>query len=336
MSTVQRNLYLKRVRFKSGRNKGFTPTPLEKLMKTIRAKTSSWTERHWPNPPAKGQPPFQAGTRCLYITRIGERTVGKADGIYFEVGSYVYGKGENQIAVDLSGDEPDVQSGPIVDKKGKQRSILHMYRCVVLGECMIVHKQRGAGGLPDLGNLMTSLFRAHVDPAMPSIEFLDVLGPDVRDLIEQGGGVESIEISLIDTGAKSEDKAFAKPLFDAKKFISGKGRFKAEWEANGEDELDADDVINAYQAIDGLGKGFGSVSIKTYHGGWIRNLGKYEAHDEITVTIDRLGMEHVGEIRAGLFDYLDKLRKPKGKKSWRIIRDDGSFNHGSKTVLMKK
>ena len=336
MSTVQRKLYLKRVRFKTGNSKGFQQLPLEALMNAINKKTSSWAQRHWPLPDPDAPTPFPLGTRCLYVTKIGGRTRGEGDGTYFEVGSYVYGRGENQIAVNLSGAEPDIQSGPIVDNNGQHRSILHLYRCVVLGESLIVHKQRGAGSLQDLGSLMAALFRKHIDPKMPSIEFLDVIGTELRDVIEQNGGVESVKISLIDTGSPSKNKPYGKPLFNAAEFISGQGKFTAEWEATAGDALDTDDAINAFEQIETLGDGIGKVSIKPFNGGWITDLGKYQAHDNIDVTIDKHGIEHVTEIRIGLFNYLDQLRIPKGKKNWRIIRDDGCFNYGSETVLVKK
>ena len=336
MKVVKRKVYLKRARFRSGRNKQFKQQPLEALMEAINKKAPLWTQKHWPAPNTGASTPFESGTRCLYVTKIARRRFGKADGIYFEVGSYVYGKGENQIAVNMSGAEPDVQSGPIVDKNGQHRSILHYYRCAVLGESMIVQKQRGSGGIQELANLLTNLFRRYVDPDMPSLEFLDVMGAGLRDIIDQNGGVESVKISFVDSAADVKDSPFGKPLFDAAEYIEGYGRFTAEWEAGDGNPIDTESAISAFEEIDSMDGGIGKVSIKPFHGGWINDLGKYQAHDEIDVQINSSGIEVEEDVRRGLFKYLDRLRIPKGKKNWRIIRDDGLFNFGSQTVLVKK
>ncbi|HEY5780493.1 MAG TPA: hypothetical protein VIT66_01300 [Lysobacter sp.] len=313
---VAKQLYVKRVRFKS-RKKGFEAPPLEALLRTIKKNAPNLAQRHWPLP-EEGEE-FSAGTSCLYIARFGTRQ--NQDGIYFEVGAYVHGRGEDQVALDLSGQDPDVYTGPIIDAAGKKRAIVHIFRCVALGETLLVENQRGTGGAMALARLLAAMFRTHVDPDFPNIELVDVASQDLRRDIEAGKGVESMMIRMLD-GAPDEDDSYAMPLFSLRKRVKGAGKLQVFWEAD-DDRLDTDDVIAAVDESQEDETALDKVTIKLNNGSVINRLGRYRAKRPIMVTVDSHGVLHHSEIKSGLFEYLNDLRRP--VKGWRLINDDGYF-----------
>ena len=313
---VTKQLYVKRVRFKS-RKKGFKAPPLESLLRTVRKHAPNFAQRHWPLP-VDGEE-FSPGTSCLYIAKFGTRK--DQDGIYFEVGTYVHGRGEDQVALDLSGEDPDVYTGPIIDASGKKRAIVHIYRCVALGETLLVENQRGTGGAMALARLLAAMFRTHCDPDFPNIELVDVASQDLRRDIEAGQGVESMMIRMLD-GSPDEDDAYAVPLWGLRRKVKGAGKLQVLWEAD-EDRLDTDDVIAAVDESQEEDTALDKVTIKLNNGSVINRLGRYRAKKPISVTVDSHGIMHYSEIKAGLFDYLNELRKP--IKGWRLLSDDGYF-----------
>jgi len=338
---VKRLLYLKRVRFKWGNKKGVVSPTLEAMLKALKAATNGWAERHWPSAPTDGSS-FANGTRCMYVGTIGKRTTGAADGTYFTVGSYVYGKGEHQIAVDLKGSRPDIESGPLYDKTGRQRSLLHEFRCVTLGETLIIQNERGGGGIPALESLLTHLFRKFIDGDLPRVQLVDVFSTGFRGVIEQGGGVETLRIRMLGAGGEPDaKKRFAAPLWGVQSLVDGAGKFTVEWDAADDDGLDVDQVIDAFNELQAGASTYGEsaldkIDVKTVHGGWVNQLGKYRARYELDVTVDAHGIEHKNEIRPGLFKYLDQLRVTAKGQKWRIIDNDGNFLSGAVLKPKKK
>ncbi|WP_447784350.1 hypothetical protein [Stenotrophomonas bentonitica] len=323
---------MKRAKFNYG-NLANPPThDLAELLAHVRSQTTGWTDRHWPARPP-GSPAPDAGTRCMYIGDIKRRKTladGSGGGMFFTVGSYVYGKGEHQIAVDMLGDAPDVQSGPLFDKTGNQRSILHEFRCVALGETLIVQNEQGGGGLPALADFLTALFRAHhVKLKLPRMVLIDVFSNDLKKILIQGGGVKTMRVKMIDPGKPKQAKTLgiSSLLYDARKAVKNTGKLTVEWEAEDGDGLSLDTVINVFETSQEIGADLASVDLDTMHGGPVRNVGKYKAKREIPVTIDAHGIEHKDEIKPSLFEYLDDLRVP-DEDDWRLIDDEGMFLSG--------
>lgn len=329
---VLRNAYLKRVKFNYGRRKNPPSHNLEALLLAVRSSTTDWTDRHWPERPASGPEP-DAGTRFMYFGDMKRRRTqsdGSGGGFYFTVGSYVYGQGEHQIAVDLRDPEPDINSGPMYDAKGQKRSILHEFRCVALGETLIVQNEQGGGGMPALALFLSNILRKH-NPSLklPNLVFMDVFANKLRKIIEQGGGVKSMQVRVID-GARPTGRAtlaIATPLYDAKKAVANTGRLIVRWEADDDDGLDVDTVINTFTAGREVASDLDKVDLETMTGGPIRNIGKYKAKSVIPVTIDASGIEHKNEIKPLLYEYLDDLRTP-DDEDWRLIDDEGLFLTG--------
>lgn len=326
-----RMLYLKRVRFKWGKKKVASPT-LEDLFASIAKKSSSWIDRHYPLPAN-----VKAGDRCTYVGEIQLRPKspdGSGGGYYFTVGSYVHGKGEHQIALVLSGTKPTVESGPLMGTDGKQRALLHEFRCVALGETLIIQNEQGGGGSAALAMLLTNLFRRYHNADLPSIELVDVFSKDLRQIIESEGGAERMRIRMVGAMPADADpeKTYGGLLTEVKDRVAGAGTFTGEWCAE-DGDLDIDSVIDAYNESD---DGFlNQVSIKTVDGGWIKALGRYRAAREIHVTVDAHGLEHTSEIMPSLFEYLDDIRKFEGG-NWRLVNDDGMFTTAAMLKVSKK
>lgn len=338
--TVLRNAYMKRAKF-NYRNLASPPThDLADLLGQVRSKTTGWTDRHWPARPP-GAPAPDAGTRCMYIGDMKRRNTmadGSGGGMYFTVGSYIYGKGEHQIAVDMLGASPDVQSGPLFDKTGNQRSILHEFRCVALGETLIVQNEQGGGGLPALADFLTALFRMHLAALkIPRMVLVDVFSNDLKKILIQGGGVKSMRVKMIDPGKPKQAKTLgiSNPLYDACKAVKNTGKLTVEWEAEDEDGLNLDTVINTFETSQEIGADLAAVDLNTMYGGPVKNVGKYKAKREIPITIDAHGIEHKDEVKPSLFEYLDDLRVP-DKDGWRLIDDAGLFLSGRYLELKDK
>lgn len=330
---VLRNAYLKRARFSYGRLKNPPVHKLETLLRSAQSGSRNWTQRHWPPRPL-GSPPPDPGTRCMYLGRISSRrrfADGSGGGTYFTVGSYVYGKGEHQIAVDMQGASPDIQSGPLYDARGNQRSLHHEFRCVALGESLIVQNERGGGGLPALAQFLTFLLRTYNQGLnLPRLTLVDVFSNDLRKILIANGGVKRMRIRMIDPSAPRVDKplAIATPLYQAHQAVKNTGRLTVEWEAEDEEGLDIDTAIDAYMEAQRDVGDLDSVDLFTLRGGPVRNVGKYKAKREIPVTIDSHGIENKSEIKPSLYEFLDELRSPLEDDDWRMIDDDGFFLSG--------
>lgn len=335
MAQARKLLQLKRVRFRWGSRVGVTVPKLERLLLDVQRGSHRWTDRHHPTPPAAGEQ-IPSGTRCMYIGLLNQRrrqADGSGGGFYFTVGSYIYGKGEHQIPLDFQEgtDEPRIDSGPIIGRDGRQRSILHEFRCVALGETLIIQNERGGGGPPALANLLAAMFRKFSDETLPTIELVDVFSRDLKKVLEAEGGAEIMRIRMVGGTANPDDAGrYSTPLFQSRDLVNGVGVFKAEWFAAGEEGLDIDQVVDAYE--EAIEADFSKINIKTRDGGWINDLGKYRARDEVFITVDRHGIEHVNEIKPALYDYLDKIRVF-GDDEWRLVDDDGMFTVSAMTSV---
>lgn len=324
-----RLLFVKRVRFRAGRIRDFKAPALEELLLQIKDRAPFFRNRHWPRPPAAPDA-IQVGTQCQYISSISTRE--GEDGVYFEVGGYVHGRGEHQLTLDLTGNnaDPHITSGPLQDELGRPRAIVTIFRCLALGETLIVENHRGAGGVSVLVRLLTAMFKEHCDPALPGIELVDVTTDNLRREIEAGGGVKSMMIRVIDGAApQSADRRL--PLYLARDSIGGAGKMDVTWQA--EDHLDTDDVLETVESALAMDSGLDKIKIKLHDGPDITKLGRFLAKKEIWVTIDRFGFAHYAEVKDALFAYLTELRV--SRSGWSLIDLDGYFNASKPIASME-
>lgn len=324
--TISKMLYAKRVRFKSGRLKDFTPEPIEDLLRHIVQAAPNWAQRHWPPPPA---PPevIPAGTGCSFIGRIVDRADGDQKGVYFDVGSYTNGHAPDQMALNFQSSEPDITTDRVRDARGNVREIVTICRCVALGETVIVENVRGSGGVMAVQRLLGKLLQTHCrhgaqDRRYPNIELIDVMSGDLRDELRKAGGAEKVSLRMIE-GAEPPPDAWLHPLSAGRDRFGNTAVFAATWEAADSEVLDTEDVIAAVAEREEVDSDLDSVVIHLKDGNTITNLGKYKSKYEVTLRVNDGELPQYSMVISGLWTYLDQLRRP--NQNWRLLDDDGYF-----------
>lgn len=334
---INKTLYAKRVRFKSGRLKNFTPEPIEDLLRNILQVAPSWARRHWPLPPQAPAaiPPW---TVCSFVSRITDREDGDQKGVYFEVGTYVNGHAPDQMALDFQASEPDITTDRVRDAGGNEREIVTICRCVALGETIIVENVRGSGGVLAVQRLLSKLLQVYCvfgpnSQRYPSIELIDVMSGDLRDAIRQGGGAEKISLRLVE-GAEPAPDAWLRPLKAGRDRFRNTAVFAATWEAADCEALNTDDVVAAAAEREALESDLDSVVIHLKDGNRITNLGKYKSRYEVSMKVNDGELPQYNIVVAGLWSYLDQLRR--AKDSWRLLDDHGNFTTSKPVDLAGK
>lgn len=297
--------------------------PVQDMLLAVMREAPSWSDRHHPTKPAPNQPSIVDGTRCMYIACLSDRA--PQPGVYFEVGSYIHGQAEDQITLDLDQPEPDVVNGPLQGQDGKLRSILHTFRCVAVGETLLVHNERGGGGMDSLSRYLTHLFRRHGYPRIARIRILDVFSPGLREAIEAGGGPKSIKLDIIGAVPERipEDQTFGAPLACLKKLFPGSRKASTTVAAPTDLTLAIEEVESAYNESQQTGSVLDKVSIDLIHGR-ISSLGKFLCKGECQVEVTGRGLFNKDAIRLGLYTFLDDLRMPHDR-DFRLIDEDGYF-----------
>ena len=316
-------LYGKRIRLEcQGQAPAFSTALQDMLLAVIRA-APTWVDRHDPARPADGAAPIRAGTRCMYIPKTEVRQT--QPGIYFEVGSYVHGEAQDQITLDLDQAEPDIVSGPIETRDGKFRSILHTFRCVALGETLLVHNDRGGGGMDALARYLTHLLRRHGYAGLYRLKVDDVFSPALREAIEAGGGAKGIKLDIVgavpDRIPKSQK--YGRTLAQFKRLFPDSKKASTTITAPADVELAIDEVESAYNESRQVGSVLDQVSI-VLRNGKVTSAGKYRCMGECFVQLDAKGVFNKVELKNGLFVFLDELRMPH-HRNFRLIDENGTF-----------
>lgn len=298
---------------------------LQDMLLAIMADAPGWADRHDPVKPAPDQPAIEDGTRCMYIARLSDRA--PQPGVYFEVGSYVHGQAEDQITLDLDLPEPDVVNGPLQGEDGQFRSILHTFRCVALGETLLVHNDRGGGGMELLARYLTHLFRRHGYPSIARVRILDVFLPSLRDAIEAGGGAKGIKMDIVGAVPEHipEAQIYGGPLAKFKQLFPGSRKASAIVTAPSDLTLAIKEVELAYNESKQADSVLDQVSIVLNHGK-ISSVGKYLCKGECSVEVTGRGKFNKDAIRPGLYAFLDDLRMPH-HRDFRMIDENGYFQN---------
>lgn len=334
---VRRNLYLKSVRFRYGRKRDVSPPRIDDLLRQVRSQTPNFSQRHYPPPEAVGgrkggrHVSIANGQNCIFISNIRDR-VGPKGGLMFDVSSYVYGMQSDQFRPDFDGSDPDIQSGPIQDKEGNTREILHSYRCVALGQSLIVEYNKGAGGLHMLSILLAHLFRTYCDKSLPTIELMDVVTDNLSQAIKAGGGVSAIELKVIDSSDAPKRSFISKSLNDIRKKARGAGELVVQWRSEGDSKISEDFALKVANDCNRDSTPLSKISIRLKDGPVISSLESFRARREIEVQVTSDGAIAVSEIESGMWNYLDELRMI--RKGWRILSDDGYIIQ-AKTIKLK-
>lgn len=320
-----RTLHLKHARFRSGRKKDFVPPALDTLLAAVLAAAPNFKDRHFPPPSA-----LAMGTPCVFINRMRAR---KAGGMFFEIYSYTWGAHTSQFRPDFTKATPDITTGPIKDAQGNTREIAYSYRCVALGQSVIVEYNPRAGGLEQLSNLLSYLFHTHVQKGLPTIEFMDVSTKELDKAIAAGGGVDRVMLRLADGGKPSENAWYATRLSELRKKLTGARQVTVTWETD-------DNVINAKSAMavihefEAEDTTLDKLSLKLKDGQVIPSLTKFREKRVVSISTVPGGGLAITEIESALWHYLDELRTVQAG-GWRVIDNEGNFVSG-KAVSLKK
>ncbi|MBM7129443.1 hypothetical protein [Dyella mobilis] len=315
---IKRNLILKFARFRVGRRHDFTPPALHELLLQVHAQTTKFSQRHFPPPTA-----LPNGQQCVFIKNIAPRTGKPNDGVIFEVCAYTYGLEQDQFRPDFDSSDPDIQTGRVHDEEGEIREILHTYRCVALGQALIVENNRGAGGLQYLSHLLAHLFNRYCDDTLPGIELMDVVTKDLDHTIEAGGGVQSIDLKLVDTRPLPKRTFVTKRMNDLRESVPGAKQLKISWVAE-DSVLSAEAAVKVAQEWSHKESPLEALAIRLKDGQVISSLETYRAKREIEVQVTPEGALAVSEIETGLWHYLDELRMV-DSKGWRVLDDQGNL-----------
>jgi hypothetical protein len=322
---ITRMLHLKCAHFKTRGKKDFVPPAIDALLLQVGQAAQGFAQRHYPPPSALPQ-----GTTCAFIENIRKRS--KGDGVMFDVNSYVYGLTSEQFHPNFSLDKPDINTGPIKDQNGKLREILHTYRCIALGQAVVVEYNRGAGGIGLLEALLSYVFHQHCQVGLPALALIDVTTSDLEQAIKAGGGVDSVSLKLV-AGIKPPQGAYvAETLSGLRKHVKGAKQVSITWESNDE-VLDSASVLKVAKEYAVEDSPLDKISIALKDGGSIPSLERYRERRRIDVTVSQQGTPTVTDIETGLRNYIDELRKL--NDGWRVIDDNGNFV-APKVVSTKK
>jgi len=312
---IKRMLHLKLVRFRSGRRKNFVAPALDTLLLKVQERAPKFAQRHFPSTDA-----LPEGTLCAFISNIRQRK--NCDGVMFDMNVYTYGMSVEQFNPDFSKTAPDINQGRIVDSEGKKRDILHTYRCLALGQALLVKYNRSAGGMHILELLLRQVFQQHCDEKLPGVELMDVTTHELDKAIKAGGGVDAVSLRLIGGSKPPPDAAFSLRLSELGKQVKGAKRVKVVWETE-DDVLDAKSVLALASEYANEKTPLDKMAIQLKDGGSIPSLEKYRERRRTDVGLTMDGAIIVADIETGLFHYLDELRAV--QNGWRVIDDQGNF-----------
>lgn len=315
---ANRTLHLKHARFRSGRKKGFVPPAIDQLLLQVKTKAPNFAQRHFPPPNA-----LPAGTPCGFINSIKPRNPKHGPGVLFEIFFYTFGTQSDQFKPDFSKASPDIKTGPILDTQGNTREIVYSYRCVALGQSILVEFNPRAGGLDHLSKLLAYVFHTYCQKGLPTIEFLDVSTKEIDKAIKAGGGVDTVMLKMISANKPSSNHGFADTLHNLRKKLTGAKQVTVVWEAE-DGVISAKNAIEAAQEYDTDDTAIERMSIKLKDGQVIPALDRYREKRKIVVQTTPSGAVAVTEIEEALWNYLDELRMVQDG-GWRVIDDQGNF-----------
>jgi len=317
MVAVKRIFSLKLVRFKSGRDKGFIKPRLEDLITQLYAAATTVGDRHVPAPPpAPGK--LASGMHCLCLNWTKSRPI--KGGVMVEVVSYVNGVAPEQTTPDFSAPLLPIKAVPLTDPAtGKTSEVVHAYRVLFYGDCALIEMEKGGGGVATLALALTALFRAHVDPALPTIEFMDVIGADLKKSIAAAGGIKQISASLNTPSKDAKKQPIGYRLTQLKKWAGKNALVSAEIEF-----IDGDNIQKGIKALDefAAGESLNSVVLYLRDGQKITGVGKYVEKRRLDISLNPSGSLNILEVEAALWNYLDEVRTP-DKTGWRLVDSKG-------------
>jgi len=310
---VARNVHLKRIFFRLGRSEGLKPASLDDLIKKIFAKALTVEQRHFPQPAM-----IKPHDSCCFLNRI---VSGTRPGVIFEVCGYQSGNDPEQILPDLSATELNVESSPILDRAtGERKQSVVSFRCLVLGEAMLIENVQGRGGNIVFERMLHRCLKAHVDTRYPRPHFSDVATEKLPAMIKRGGGVDELVMDLAHA-QPHKNYPFAHRMNSQRNIIKGTDFLRVTHKSK-KGVLDEEDVISAFSEQNN-DEGPDKVVIRLKDGTTIDDLSKLKHRRLITVSGTDGGAPNVSELVQGMYDYMDDLQKVVSDS--RVLNVNGYF-----------
>jgi hypothetical protein len=293
---VARTLVAKVIGFKAGRRKSWSPPRVDDLLKVVLNGASTIADRHVPAAAVEGD-------RCAFINRAidyGPR------GVLLEICTYVRGHIPESMVPDLSQPHADITVVELTDPEGKRGEIVHSFRCLVLGQVMVLERVRGlAGAATIVQSLITTLVRRRTDDKThPSLVLVDIVASDLREMIRARGGVSRVTAKLVD-GIGTDGSKYGSLLSQLRGTMKDAAGCAVSWEAAG--TLDEDQAIEILEEAED--EALTAVTLHFRYGGSISDLSTYRERREVSVERLSDGRIAVNQLESEMLDYLDFLRK---------------------------
>lgn len=301
MAYVSRTLIVKAVGFRVNRNtpEKWVSEKIEKSLSTIAKRSPTIGERHYPEIHN-----IEKGSECYFINRM--KSYG-ANGYIFDVCAYTHGHVPESMSPDLSKAEADIKAVVLKDDDGRPGELVHSYRCIALGQIVIVESVKGGGGTAGLAVLLTSLLRRYINPHHPAVDFSDIGSADLRRLIVSRGGVSKVSAKLLQETATS-GSTYGNMLSTIRGKVPGANKCLVSWESD-DKALGADEAISMLQESED--DSLSSVTLYFRNGGSVSDLNKYRERRPVRIQLVEDGRPAVTEVEAALKDYLKDLSDPR-------------------------
>lgn len=298
---TSRTLVVKAVCYKTSRStpENWIRPLIHDEIRNVMVKTQNIGMRHYPDPANK----IEKGRFCYFINSW--KDLGD-DGALFTVCSYQHGHVPESITPDLTSKEAEIKIIELKDEQGNAGELVHSYRCLALGEVIIIESVMGSGGAAGLGKLLGYLFRRYRDKSHPLVDFSDIASSNLRELIQRRGGVEKITARLA-TESKYQGTQYGGLLASLLHKIPGAQQCNVSWE-NKHGTLDEDQAVALLEEADS--ESLAGATLHFRDGGSVNNLSEYRERKPVRIQLTPDGRPAVSEIEVALKTYMSELRDP--------------------------
>lgn len=295
----------------------WSPPKIEDEIKKIMDGAITIGERHYPDPNN-----IKDGVTCAIL--FDSKTLEK--GTLFTICSYTKGLAPEAVAPDMESTKLTLQPINLQTPEGKKTELAFSYRCLAFGQIILIESVQGAGGITLLCKLLTFLLKKYSDGPYSSVELYDIASTELRDLIQQKGGVKKITASLVHDIEKDYSN-YASQLSEIRNNVKGTNKFICTWEAEETKVLDEEATISLFDEAES--EFLDSIMIKFKDNSTITGLHKYKEKRHVQIQLTPEGKVATSEIETELKRYLKELRDPRNKS---LITTEGFLKNVKKKL----